>query len=182
MNGYVNEPGIETRENVLAGVVGAFIFSLAGGVVYFLLYLVGYVASISGLVGAICAVKGYSIFAKKESKKGIVIAAVMSLIAIAAAWYFSLSYEIYEAAKTLFKTGDIDYTLSLFESVRVTPEFLKDPDVAKEAYGNLALGLFFCLIGCGSYVFAKLKNSGKAKADDPAAPFSQTTPNDFDKT
>ena len=34
-------------ENRLAGTVGALLFSLAGGVVYFLLYQVGYIAAIS---------------------------------------------------------------------------------------------------------------------------------------
>ena len=38
-------------ENRLAGTVGALLFSLAGGVVYFLLYQVGYIAAISGLIG-----------------------------------------------------------------------------------------------------------------------------------
>ena len=64
----------EVKENVLAGIVGAFLFSLAGAAVYVLLNMIGYIASISGLVGAVCAVKGYSVFSKKESKKGIVIA------------------------------------------------------------------------------------------------------------
>ena len=44
-------------ENRLAGTVGALLFSLAGGVVYFLLYQVGYIAAISGLIGVICAFK-----------------------------------------------------------------------------------------------------------------------------
>ena len=62
---YMNNEKI--RENVVAGIVGAFLFSLAGGILWFLLYLMGFVAGISGLVGAVCAVKGYSVFSKKES-------------------------------------------------------------------------------------------------------------------
>ena len=63
----------EIKENVVAGIVGAFLFALAGGAVWFGLYMVGFIASISGLVGAVCAIKGYSVFAKKESVKGIII-------------------------------------------------------------------------------------------------------------
>ena len=60
---------IETRENTAAGIVGAFLFSLVGGILWFVLYQVGYLAAISGFVGVICAVKGYTFFskAKKES-------------------------------------------------------------------------------------------------------------------
>ena len=57
----------KTSENVIAGIVGAFLFSLAGGALWFVLYLLGFIAGLSGLVGAVCAIKGYSIFAKKES-------------------------------------------------------------------------------------------------------------------
>ena len=55
-----------TRENVLAGIIGAFLFSLVGGILWFVLYQIGYVASISGLVGVVCAVKGYTFFAKAK--------------------------------------------------------------------------------------------------------------------
>ena len=72
---YQNE-NTDVRENVVAGIVGAFLFSLAGGVLWFVIYLFGFIAGISGLVGAVCAIKGYSIFAKKESMKGIVISVI----------------------------------------------------------------------------------------------------------
>ncbi len=181
MNNYVNEPGIEVRENVLAGIVGAFLFSLAGGVIYFVLHLVGYVASISGLVGAVCAVKGYSIFAKKESKKGIVIATVVSLLVIVLAWFFCLAYDIHDVYNTMFKAGEIDFQVSFTEAIRVAPEFLKEPEVSSAYFRDLALGLVFCLIGCGSYVVGKFKNAGKA-ANAPAAQFSQPAENESDKT
>ena len=77
LNPTPQTPAVESapvKENVLAGAVGAFLFALVGGVLWFVLYLVGFFAGISGLVGAVCAVKGYSLFSKKESVKGIVIA------------------------------------------------------------------------------------------------------------
>ena len=77
MNNYIDNQNTEVSENVLAGIVGAFLFSLVGAAVYFILNLFGYIASISGLIGAVCAVKGYAVFAKKESKKGIIIAAII---------------------------------------------------------------------------------------------------------
>ncbi|MBR5767747.1 MAG: hypothetical protein IKX86_03615 [Clostridia bacterium] len=52
----MNEIFKEKKENVVAGIVGAFLFSLAGAVVWVLLHLVGFVAAISGLVGVVCAI------------------------------------------------------------------------------------------------------------------------------
>lgn len=169
MNSFVDHTRLEPRENVIAGIVGAFLFSLAGAAVYFLLYMIGYIASISGIVGAVCAVKGYSLFAKKESKKGIVIATVMAFLTIVLAWYFGLAYDIYDAYKIAFKEGVVDFTLSVPESIRAIPVFLEDPEFAVPSYKDLALSLVFCLIGCGSYVFTKIKNAGKA-APTAAAP------------
>ena len=50
---------LETKENVFLGVIGALLFSLAGALVYFILNRVGYIASLSALVGAYCACFGY---------------------------------------------------------------------------------------------------------------------------
>ena len=47
------------RENVPAGIVGAFLGSLIGVACAVLIGQLGYVASISGLVMAVCALKGY---------------------------------------------------------------------------------------------------------------------------
>ena len=46
----------EPQENVFAGAVGAFLFALAGGIVWFILYLLGFLAAISGIVGVVCAI------------------------------------------------------------------------------------------------------------------------------
>ena len=87
------------KENVIAGIVGAFLFSLAGGVLWFVLYLFGFVAGISGLIGAVCAVKGYSIFAKKESIKGVVISVVIALLVMVLAWYLCIGYDVWDIHK-----------------------------------------------------------------------------------
>ena len=158
---------LDLRENVVAGIVGAFLFSLAGAAIYFVLHLIGYIASISGLVGAVCAVKGYTVFSKKESKKGIVIATVVSLLVIVIAWYFCLAYDVYDAYKIGFETGETDFYFTFIESLRVAPLFLEEPEISKAYFGDLALGLFFCLIGCGSYVVNKLKNTNKKNVTQP---------------
>ena len=77
-NGF--NPVQEKKENVLLGILGAFLFSLAGAVVWVVLDLIGFIAAISGLVGVFCAIHGYRIFAGKLSKKGIIIAIIIAFI------------------------------------------------------------------------------------------------------
>ena len=159
MEKVVMDQSSEVKENVIAGIVGAFLFSLAGAAVYVLLNMVGYIASISGLVGAVCAVKGYSVFSKKESKKGIVIAAIISVLVIVLAWYFCMAYDLYDAYKSFYEAGETDFYYTFGEAVQVAPLFLTEPEIARAYLGDLALSLLFCLLGCGSYVFNKLRNA-----------------------
>lgn len=154
----------DVKENVLLGVLGAFLFALAGGALWFVLYLVGFIAALSGLVGVICAIKGYSLFAKKESVKGIVIAVVMTLLVIVIAWYFCLSYDAYIAHQQWFEEGEIDYTITFIDALLGSHIYLSDPDIGPGYWGDLALGLLFCVIGGGSYVVNKIRNAKAAAA------------------
>ena len=165
-NLYNNGPA-EIKENVLAGIVGAFLFSLVGGVLWFVIYMFGFIAGISGLVGAICAIKGYTVFAKKESTKGIVISVVIALLVMVLAWYFCLAYDVYNAYQDWYAAGDIDFTITFAEAVGGAYIFLSEPDIAPAYFGDLAMGLIFCVIGGGSYVVNKIRNA-KAKANAPA--------------
>ena len=97
-------------------------------------------------------------------KKGIIISAVISLLVIVIAWYFSMAYDIYDAYKINLEEGYTDYTVSFIDSIRLVPFFLEDPEIARPYFGNLALGLLFSLLGSGSFVFNKLRNTGKKKA------------------
>lgn len=138
MEKVVMDQSSDVKENVIAGIVGAFLFSLAGAAVYVLLNMVGYIASISGLVGAVCAVKGYSVFSKKESKKGIVIAAIISVLVIVLAWYFCMAYDLYDAYKSFYEVGETDFYYTFGEAVQVAPLFLTEPEIAR-AYRILAI-------------------------------------------
>ena len=153
----VEKEEVQTEENVLAGAVGAFLFALVGGVLWFALYMCGFLAGISGIIGVVCAIKGYSVFGKNESKKGIVISVLMTIIVLALSWYLCLGYDIYDAYNMWYENGEIDYTLSFFESVRVAPEFLADPEIGPAYFGDLAIGLLLSVVGVGSYLVKKSK-------------------------
>ena len=158
----------DIKENILAGIVGAFLFSLVGGALWFILYLVGFIAGISGLVGVVCAVKGYSFFSKKESAKGIVISVIITLLVMVLAWYLCLAYDVFDAYKSWYENGEVEYALTYFESVRVAHYFLAEPEVGPAYIGDLVIGLLFCIVGGGSYVVNKMRNA-KANAYPAAA-------------
>ena len=154
------EPIAQPKENVLAGIVGALLFSLAGGIVWFLLYQVGFLAAISGIIGVVCAIKGYAIFGKRESVKGIIISTVIAFLVIVAAWYLCLSYDVYNAYQDWFANGEVDFTLTLSESIRAGYLFLEDSEIAIAYFKDLGIGLIFCVIGAFGYVKAAI---GKVK-------------------
>lgn len=167
INKSITDPEVNTvEENVAAGVVGAFLFALIGGALWFVLYLFGFIASLSGFVGIICAIKGYSLFAKKESVKGVVIAIVMTVLVLVVAWYFCLSYDVYMAYQNWFAEGEIDFTLTFVESVRSAYLFLGDSEIALPYLADLGIGLLFCALGAFSSVKAAVKRIKAPKATE----------------
>lgn len=155
------------RENVLLGTLGAFLFSLVGGAVYFILYQFGYLAALSGIVAVVCAMYGYKLFAKGESRKGVVIAVVMSFVALILAWYCCLAKDIYDAYAQWYQSGEIDYTVSYLTAFRNAYIFLDDSEVSTAYFADLAVSLFLAVVGCiGMFVrkSADIKRSKKTKA------------------
>ncbi len=150
------QPVEQKKENVLAGILGAFLFSLAGGIVWFVLYQVGFLAAISGIVGVICAIKGYAIFGKRESVKGVIISTVIAFLVIVLAWYLCIGYDVYLAYQEWYANGDIDF----FESISDASTFLAEPEIATAYLKDLGIGLLFCVGGAFGYDKASI---GKAK-------------------
>ncbi len=145
-------------ENVFAGIVGAFLFSLVGGLVWFLFYLIGFFSGFSGLIGVILAIKGYQLFAKKESVKGIIISSVIAFLVLVLAWYLCFGKDIYDAFQEWYKAGEVDTTLTYFESLRAVPAFLTDSEVGPQYIKDLIIGLVFALIGALGTIITSIKN------------------------
>lgn len=68
------------RENVLTGIVGALLGAAIGAGAIILLGQLGYIASISGFILAVCTLKGYELLGGKLSVKGIVISLLLLLV------------------------------------------------------------------------------------------------------
>ena len=156
----MNNNYTEAKENILAGVVGAFLFSLVGGILWFVLYQIGYLAAISGLVGVICAVKGYTIFAKtkNESKICLILSVIIAVAVLALSWYLCVGYDIYLAYQAWYAEGEVDFTVTFFEAVRAIPFFFAEDAEMLVAYlKDLGIGIVFAVLGVVSYLSSREK-------------------------
>ncbi len=148
-------------ENTAAGIVGALLFSLAGGILYFIIYQLGFIAGIAGFIGVICAVKGYEIFAKKLSLKGVIIAVISSVVVILAAEYLSLAYSCLD----MFRTEFDDPSITLADSAYFIRQMILDPelpDVRIEVIKEVGIALVLCAVAS----FTSIRNAiGSAKAN-----------------
>ena len=160
----------KTKENILSGVVGAFLFSLVGGILWFVLYQFGYLASISGLVGVICAVKGYTFFAKtkNESKTCLILSVIIAVLVLAISWFLCIAFDIYNVYQEWYAAGEVDFTLDFFESVRAVPLFLGEKDILIAYLADLGLGLLFAALGVISYLSSREKKMKRIAAEETA--------------
>lgn len=163
---------IPEKENVLAGTVGALLFSLVGGILWFVLYQFGRLAAISGLVGVICSIKGYTFFAKKESFKGIIIAIIAALVVLLIAWYLCLAKDVYDAHQEWYNSGLILSPISFTESVKTAHLYLEDSEIAGAYLTDLGIGLLLCAVGSASYIATAVKRIKLAKEAAQEQPYN----------
>lgn len=140
----------EKRENVVTGAVGALLGAVLGGGSIILLSQLGYIASISGLILAVCTLKGYELLGGRLSKKGIVISIVLMLVTPYLAdrldWAIVIMQEWAE------------YGVTFAEAFAVVPELLADGSIVMSEYvKNLLMIYGFALLGA----FSTLKNTLK---------------------
>ena len=145
-------PVSEEKENVIAGIVGAFLFALAGGVIWFVIYQLGILSAISGLITVVLANIGYRTFAKTTSLKGVIISSIISVLVIVIAWYMALSYDVFQAFKQWYADGEVDYTVTFPQAVRGAYIFLQDSEIAAGYIKDLVIGVILCIVGAFSFV------------------------------
>ncbi len=124
--------------NVLAGFVGALLFAIIGGLLYFVIYQLGIIAGICGLVIFILANFGYGLFAgtkNKASVAGLISAIIAMLAMIFIAEYFCISFEIFQVFK--------EYDITFFDAFKATPEFLAEPELSSAFAQDLIFAYLF---------------------------------------
>lgn len=126
------------KENVVMGIVGAFLGAILGGAVALVIARLGYVSYISGFVLGVCIVKGYELLGRKFTKKGALISVVFMLLAIVLVHQFDYAFEI-------VKQLGYDFT----DAFALINEATLAGDVPENYFFNFFMLLGFTGIGAG---------------------------------
>ena len=141
---------VHRNESVLAGTVGAFIGALIGGGCIILLSQLGYIASVSGVVLAVCTLKGYELLGKNLSKLGVLICLALMLVTPYLAdrldWAIVLMQEFPE------------YNMTIGEAFRYVPILVEEEAIELGEYlKNLLMIYGFTLLGAISSIINAFK-------------------------
>ena len=143
----------QKSENVLGGIVGAFLGSLLGVLVMVILDRLGYVAALSGIVLAICTLKGYELLGGKIGKLGTILSVVIMVVMVYVGNRVTWSIEVVK------QLGDY-LGLNFFESFRYLTEILElAGEEAQRSYlSSLAMQYLFAAIGAVPTILAAGKD------------------------
>lgn len=142
------------RENTLLGALGAFLFALAGGFAYYIFWTVGIIAALSGLIGVICAIKGYEIFARSRSNRGIAVSVTAAAVVLILAWYICFGMDVHALYAGMAEIGEIETVPAMGWCIANAYRFLP---VHPAALWDLLVSLALAAVGCGGYVFRTVR-------------------------
>lgn len=143
----------QKKENVAGGIVGAVLGSLAGVVVMVLLDQLGYVAALSGLVLAVCALKGYELLGGKLGNLGTVLCIVIMIAMVYVGNQITWAIAFYNELKDYMEVTFFD----CFRSVADLLDLVGDE--AKSAYfTGLAQQYLFVALGAIPTIITSRKN------------------------
>ena len=110
--------------------MGAFLGSLIGAGAIILLGQLGYVAALSGIAMAICAIKGYELLGGKLSTKGIISSIIVMIIMV----YVGNRIDWSISVANYYTDVDVFYAF------RILPDLIREGYLeASQYYGNLGL-------------------------------------------
>lgn len=134
-------------ENLVGGIVGALLGSVIGVLCIVVFGQMNFVAAISGVIMAVCTIKGYEILGGKLTKKGVVISVVMMVVMTYVGNCFDWGILIARELDTDFFTG-----------VKLIPVLLAEDVIDKASYWyNLVLLYGFTLLGAVPTIRSTLK-------------------------
>lgn len=143
---------LSKKSNLIQGVVGALLGSLIGCVVYFLIWQIGYVAAIAGLITAVCTFKGYEMFGGVIDKKGAFACIIVILFSVFFANQLVWAYEAYSVLK--------EYDVSFFDCFRAVKDIVSESsELTGQYYGNLVMAYLMTALGSYRSIVNVLKSS-----------------------
>ena len=143
---------VPAPENFLLGLIGALVGAILGGASIILLSQIGYIASISGFILAICTLKGYELLGKRLSGKGIALCILLMIVTpFLADW---IDWAIY------LMRDYPEYELTIVDACIAMAGLMAEGYVDMAEYlKNLGMIYLFVILGA----FGTLKNTIKGK-------------------
>ena len=130
----------KSTENMALGMVGAVVGALIGGASIIGLSQLGYIASISGVLLAVCTLKGYELLAKGISPAGVLACSILMLVTPFAADWIDWTIALYEAWA--------GYGATFLDCMMTLPAlFAEDPELLGEYVKNLGMLYLFVIMG-----------------------------------
>ena len=142
-----NNDYLEREENVGAGVFGAFLLALIGGLVYVCLYWINIFPPIAGILIVVLAIVGFRLFGKQPSLKSVFISLAVSIVVLLIATYFTLAIDAYYAYADWYANGETESQISMAQSVLYGYQFLAEPSLLFYYLKQIGLSLLFCIAG-----------------------------------
>ena len=149
----MNQVEEEKQDNFVAGLVGALLGSLVGVAAIVLLGQLGFVSALSGLLMAVCSLKGYELLGGKLTNKGMITTGIIMVMMVYFGtrldWAISIARFVPEA--------------SFVMAFRVLPELISEGFIeGSDFYFDLTLVYVFTALGAIPTIIAMRKNK-KAK-------------------
>ncbi|MCM1040443.1 MAG: hypothetical protein NC434_14085 [Ruminococcus sp.] len=139
------------NENLIGGIVGAFLGSLLGVLCIVVCGQLGRVAAISGVILAVCTIKGYEMLGGKLTKKGVFISVIMMLV---------MTYVGNQIDWGLLIVREFE--VDIFTGVRYVPVLLNEGVIESSVYWmNLIMLYAFMLLGAIPTVRSTVKEKAQ---------------------
>ena len=143
---------LQKPENVVTGTVGALLGALIGAAMIILLGRMGTIASASGIVLAVCTLKGYELLGGRRSRKGIIISVLLMLVVPYVADRVDWAFVILEQAQA----EGLNWTFG--ECFQVIPQLIEEEIIEQSVYTTNLVKLYvFTAIGVVATLFGNKK-------------------------
>lgn len=139
------------KSKFVPGLIGAILGSLIGVICWAVVFKLGYIAAISGIVMVICSAKGYELLGGNVDIKGIISVCIISIIMLYFANKLSWTWEAYDA---FIEQGD---SVSFFDIYKNIMDLIKYSDLTSEFMMDLGLGYLFAVFGAASTVVSYIR-------------------------
>ncbi len=169
----------DDRGSVVKGALGAFLGAALGAVAWAVVLMLGYVASVVGLLIAFLSSKGYDML---HGRQGIIKAVIVIICVLLAIVGATVGWDIADSIKEYNTQLAECSPLEAAQLKMVCPTawdfamyYLQDAENQDVIMENCGMGIVFGLIGSLGFVFAN-KDNRKQSAPDAQAAAPDTNP------